>query len=244
MGVALGIIGVAMGAIGTGLQYSASMSAARTQEQFSNLNAMAGMQQATQQANQQMLQSELQSAQSQTAQRSATENAEAARNQSELERRMAQEDIRRSHEDFRRKFAAMSAQAGGSGVDVGTMSPLENLFRASEEQMAIESDMNFVANNSRTESMRRAAAINLGGRVEGLNASLFTLQGESQLAEGRMRAAQARLDGLAGRAQAQGMRNQAFGAAVSGIASTAFSGAQLWQNRPGYTARTARPSTR
>src|SRR5689334_8276302 len=100
MGVAGTIISLAFSAIGTGLQYSAQMSAAKTQETFAMLNAQAGAQQATQQANQLALQSQLQAAQSAAAQRTAQENANAMRDQVEQDSMAAQENLRRSREEF------------------------------------------------------------------------------------------------------------------------------------------------
>jgi len=228
MGVA-GTIGIILSAVGSGLSYSAQMSAARTHEQFSLLNAEAGVQQATQQANLAALQSQLQGAKSDAAARAAADNANAVREQTEVESRVAQENIRRGRDEFARKLAVANAQAAGSGVDVSTGSPLDLLIKASDDQDMLEAEQQWYVGIGRDRGMRQAAAVELGGRVEGLNAALYDIEGQAALAEGRMRASQARLGGLAGQATADGMRGQAIGGLFGSLGNLGIQGAQLWE---------------
>jgi hypothetical protein len=227
----LAIGGLLLGGIGTGVQYSAQMDAARTQEQFSLLNAQAGVQQATQQANMAAMQAQLQQVQSQTAQAAAQDNANTARQQTESEAAQAQENARRQREEFARALAAQNAQVAGSGVNVATGSPLDFLLNASEQQRQVEADTQWGIENERRAGYRKAAGIALGGRVEGLNADLYALDSMAALQQGQMGAAQARLNGLAGQAQAQGMRSGALGSLFGGIGGLTYQGATLWKNR-------------
>jgi hypothetical protein len=231
MGPVVGTIGLILGAVGTGLSYSAQMSAASTQETFSLLNAQAGVQQATQQANMAALQSQLQSAQADTARRAAEDNAAAMRSRVESDSAQAQENLRRDREEFARKLAAARAQSAGSGVDVTSGSPLDMLLAASEEQAQLEAEQQWQIGNLRSRGFRQAAAVALGGRVEGLNSSLYLLEGEAAQAEGRMRATQARLGGMAGQAQASGQRAAAFGSLFDSLGASAGQAYDLWQYR-------------
>jgi hypothetical protein len=235
----LAFIGLALSAIGSGLQYSASMSAARTQETFSLLNAQAGMQQATQQANMASLQAQLQSAQAQTQQAAAQDNAEAMRQQTDAETAAAEENIRRQRDEFSRGLAAEIAQSSGSSVTFGKGSLFDLLNNASDAAEQGVQDQQGIIQNQAYRGYRQAAATALGGRVEGLNASLYQLDAMAALQEGRMRSVQAQLGGMAGQAQAQGMRSQAFGSLISQGGSLALQGATLWKNRATTVPRTA-----
>lgn len=158
LGPVIGTIGLIVGAVGAGLQYSALMSAARTQRQFALLNAQAGVQQATQQANMAALQSQLHSTQADTARRAAEDSATAIRSQVETERAVAQENIRRDCDEFARKLAATRAQAGGSGVDVTAGSPLDLLLKASEDEDLLAAEQHWHAGTRRDLGFRQAAA--------------------------------------------------------------------------------------
>jgi hypothetical protein len=237
MGPALGFISLALSAVGAGLQYSASMSAAKTQETFSLLNAQAGMQQATQQANMASLQSQLQSAQARAKQAAAQDNADAMRRQTDAETAAAQENLRREHDDFLRALSSHIAQGAGSGTDVMTASPLRFLIDKSQAEHDGNQGKQWGIQNNRDQGYRQAAAIALGGRVEGLNSDLYQLDSMAAIQEGRMRSVQAQLGGLAGQAQADGMRASAFGGLVGQLGSIGYQGATLWQNRTTTAAR-------
>ena len=195
------------------------------------LNAQAGAQQATLQANQAALQAGLQSAQYSAEQRTAAENAAAMRDQVEVESRVAQENLRRSRDEFTRKLAAARADMAGSGVNVATGSPLEMMIEASKQQSQLEAEQRWQDETARRAGFRKAAGVALGGRVAGLNSTLATLQGDAALAEGRTRATQARLEGLAGRAQAAGMRGTALGGLFGSITNSASQYQQFRRNQ-------------
>lgn len=209
--------------VGTGVSYAASRSAANTQETFSKLNAMAGMQEAQQQSQMAAMQSTLQETQAQVAQQSAQENAEALRQQAEVDAQIQNENIRRKRDDFAMQLAQATAQAGSSGAVIAAGSPLDMLVNAAAMENQEEQTARYGINAGRQAAMREAAGVAIGGRIQGLNASIFNLEGLASLAAGRTAAAQARLGGYAGAAQAGGMRSQAFGGLISGVGGAASS---------------------
>lgn len=240
---ALPLIALAVTGVGAGLQYSAQMSAARTAEQFSMLNAQAGIQQAEQQGALAAIQSQLQAATAQTQARAAAETAMSEREQAELDAKMGVENIRRGRDEFLRELAAANAQAGGSGAVLATGSPLEVLMAAADTEQQMEQDSLYSVNAGRVAGFRKAAGTALQGRVSGMNSSLYQIEALASVAEARFAASQARLGGLAGAAQATGMRRAAFGGLISGIGSAAGSfvksSANAW-GRPKSSAYTPR----
>lgn len=187
------------------------MSAASTQATFSQLNATAGAQQATQQASLGAMQANLQSVQAQNAQSAAQNNAIATRQQADQDAQIAQENVRRNRDEFTRQLAQATAAQGGSGAVLATGSPLDLLMNAADKEQQQEQDAQFGINAGRAAGYRAAAGEALGGRAQGINASLYQLDALSAIETGRMGAAQAQLGGLAGQAQASGMQASAFG---------------------------------
>jgi hypothetical protein len=233
MGAALPVIGLALGAVGTGLSYFSQMNAAKSAETFSMLNAQAGVQAAQQQGAIASLQAQLQATQAETAERAANDTADAARAAAESDAAVAQENIRRIRDEFTRALAEATAQAGGSGAVITTGSPLDYLVTAADQEAQEERTATWVMGTARQRAYREASAIELGGKVQGMNASLFQLESLSAIQQGRTGAAQARLGGLAGRAQAGGMRSAAFGGLIGGAASTvnAFAATPYYRRR-------------
>ncbi len=215
------IVALALGGLGAGLQYAAQMDAANTQSTIATLNAQAGVAQATQQGNITSLQAQLQQEQAKTAQRAAFENAEAMRQEADLETKIGLENTRRQRDEFRRGLAQAIAQQGGSGATLMTGSPLDLLIAAADEEQQIELDNLYGINAARTKGFREAAGVELGGRVEGLNATLYGLDSMAALAQGRAQASQARIDGLLGQSKASGMRLGAFGNLIGNSAGLA-----------------------
>lgn len=233
MGVETIIYGIALAAsaVGAGMSYSAQVKAADSQSQFSYLNAQAGAQSARLQGRQQMLQASIQAAAAQAQARSASNNATAIQEQTEAESRIAQENIRRSRYEFSRTLGALRASAGDSGVLETTGSPLDFLVKASEDQQLLESEMRWQDEGNRRAGFRKAAIEKSGASQLGLNASLFTIQGQADMAASKVAASQARMNGLAGMAEAQGMRAGATAGLISGIGSTTSSAFNMYQNR-------------
>ncbi len=228
-------LGAIVGIAGTGISYFSQRSAANTQAQFSALNAQAGVQQATQNASVQSLQAQLQATQQQTQQQSAFETADAQRQQAEMDAKMGIENNRRGRDEFLRALASAQAQQGASGAILAEGSPIDVLMAAADTEDQQELGNQWQINAGRTAGFRQAANTELAGRGAGMNASLYQLQSLSAVQEGRDRAAQARLEGFAGQATAQGMRNSALGGLFSGVASTISSSINPWGTPKGYT---------
>ena len=210
-------IGAVLGAVGTGISFVSQMSAAKTQAQFSALNAQAGIQSATQQASVASLQSQIQANQAATAQKAAYENADALRAQAEQDAAIGQQNIRRNRDEFQRQLAQATAAQGGSGAVIAAGSPLDLLVNAADTEAQDEAWSGYGVNTARNAAYREAAGVQLGGRVQGMNSSLYQLESLSAIQEGRAAASQARITGLQGQAAAAGMRSQAFGGLLGGI---------------------------
>lgn len=227
----LAIVSIGVAAAGAGMSYSAQTSAARTQSTFALLNAQAQSQAARQQGRQQMLSAEIQAAAARAQQASQANNAAAMVEQVEANSRIASENIRRSREEFARTLGAMRAGASESGVLETTGSPLDFLVKASEDQQLYEAEQRWADEGARRQGFRAAAIERSGAAQSGLNAALYTIDGAAALAAGRLGASQARLNGYAGLAAADGMRTQAAAGLVSNIGSTSLSAYQMYQNR-------------
>lgn len=233
MGVETIIYGIALAvsAVGAGMSYSAQTSAAKSQSQFSLLNAQAGAQAARLQGRQQMLSAQIQAAAAGAQARSAANNAVAIREQTEMESRVAQENIRRSRDEWSRTLAGLRSQAGDSGVLETTGSPLDFLVKAAEDQQLMESEMRWQDETNRRAGFRKAAIEKAGGLKLGLDSSLYTIQGQANLAASKVNASQAIMNGYAGQAEAAGLRAGATSGLISNIGSTSMSAYTMYQNR-------------
>lgn len=240
MGPAISIIGLALGAAGTGLSYVSQMNAANTQATFSQLNAQAGAQQATQQASIAAMQANLHGVQSTNAQNAAQNNALATRQQADQDAAIGQANARRNRDEFTRQLAQVTAAQGGSGAILSTGSPLDLLMNAADKENQQQQDSQYGINAARTAGYRQAAGESLGAQAQGINASLFQLDALSDVEAGRMGAVQAQLGGLAGQATAAGMRSQAFGGLIGGLGGnlSAYANSPLspWRPKPAYLA--------
>lgn len=227
----IGVLSLAASGVGTYLSYNAQNSAANTQSQFALLNAQSGAQAARLQGRQQMLSAQIQAASAGAQARTAAINAIAIQEQTEQESRIAQGNIRRSRDEFARTLGALRAQAGDSGVLETTGSPLDFLVAASEDQQLMESEMRWQDEGNRRAGFRKAAIERNSGKQLGLNASLFAIQGQADLAASRVAASQARMNGYAGQAEAAGMRSSATAGLISGAANLGSSAFTMYQNR-------------
>lgn len=219
------------GGVGGYMSYSAQNAAANTQSQFGLLNAQAAAQAARLQGRQSLLSANIQSAGARAAAASAANNAVAIQSQTEAESRTAQENIRRSRDEFARTLGKMRAGAGDSGVLETTGSPLDFLVKATEDQQLYEAEQRWQDEGNRRAGFRKAAIEAAGGRALGLNASLFQIQGQADLAAAKVRQSQATMGGYAAQAEASGMRAKAAAGLVSGIGDTGMSAFNLYQNR-------------
>ena len=236
IGPVLAGISILTTAVGGGLSYAAQMSGSRTASTFATLNAAAGLQQAQSQGRMAQLQAQMQAAKAMAEQKSAMNNAQAIREQTDMETKVAQENIRKSRDVFNETLANKRAQGAGSGVSDATGSPLQLLVTASEDQAMYEAEQRWADENNRRLGYRRAQVEEHQGALQGLNASLYQLDGMAALAESKMKASQVRLNEFGALGQASGMRNQALGGLIGSIGSIANMGVQMYQMRTPRTA--------
>jgi len=235
----IGVMGLITTAVGGVMSYQAQSAAAKTQSHFGLLNAQAGAQAARLQGRQAQLQSSIQAAAAKAQAATAANNAASIEQQTEAESRIAQENIRRSRDEFSRTLGAMRASASDSGVLETTGSPLDFLVKASEDQQLYESEQRWQDENNRRAGFRKAQVERLSGTGMALNASLFGIQGQAELAAAKVRASQATMGGYAAQAEAAGTRASATAGLVSNFGSTGMSAYNLYQNR---TPRKAAPA--
>jgi hypothetical protein len=218
-------------AVGAGMSYSASLDAAKTQSTFGLLNAQAGAQAARLQGRQAQLQSSIQAAGAKAQAATAANNAISIEKQTEAESRIAQENIRRSRQEFSNTFGKMRAGASASGVLETTGSPLDFLVKASEDQQLYEAEQRWQDENNRRGGFRKAQVERMSGTGMALNASLFDIQGQAELAAAKVRATQATMGGYAAQAEAAGTRSAATAGLVSNLGDTGMSAYNMYQNR-------------
>lgn len=228
---AVAVISLVVGVTGSVMSYQASNAAAKSQSQFSLLNAQAGAQAARLQGRQAMLGAEVQAAGARAQSASAANNAAALQEQTEAESRTTSENIRRSRDEFSRTLGAMRAGIGDSGVLETTGSPLDFLVKASEDEQLYESELRWQDENNRRAGYRKAAIEKSQSNQLGLNASLFQIQGAADQAAGRIAASRATMAGYEGIAVAQGMNAGATASLISNIGSNTQSAYNMYQNR-------------
>ena len=221
------------------MSYAAQQAAAKTQSTFGLLNAQAGAQAATLQGRQAQLQSNIQAASARAQAATAANNAVGIERQTEAESRIAQENIRRSRQEFSSTLGRMRAGSSDSGVLETTGSPLDFLVKASEDQQLYESEQRWADENNRRLGFRKAEIERASGRGMALNASLFTMQGQAEVAAAKLRASQATMGGYAAQAEAAGTRSAATAGLISSFGNLGMSAYNMYQN---YTPRTPRPA--
>lgn len=234
-GTIIAVISLVVGAVGAGVSYSAQQSAAKSQSLFATLNAQSGLQQTQAQGRAAALQANLAAAKADAAQKSANNNAQAIREQTEMESRVNQENIRKSREKFRHDLSANRAALGSSGIVDTTGSPLDLLVNAAEDQSLFESEQRWSDENNRRKGFRLALAEEYQGRAQGLNSALYQLDAAASLANSRMEQSQIRLNKFSQLASARGASLSATGGLISNIGGLAGNAYGMYQRTPTRT---------
>lgn len=215
MATTVAVLGLVLGAVGAGVSYSASMSAAKDQSTFASLNAMSGLQQTRLQGESAALQAQMRQANAEAQQRSANNNATSMREQADAENRIAQENIRKGRIQFQHLLGQQRANRASSGVVDTTGSPLDILVSASEDQAQLETEQRWGAENQRRKGWRQAQIEQNQGNAFGVNAGLYALEGMAARADAAARGTQVRLNEFSQLASARGAAMSATGGAIS-----------------------------
>lgn len=222
MGPALPIIGLALGAIGTGVSVYSQAEAARTQSQFAQLNANAAQVQAAMQAQQASSQAAISAQQATNQQRAGEAQAAAFRDEAEQATRVAQINIGRQMEEQARVRSMMQAKQGASGAIVGQGSQLDILIESAELSAQQNAEAIYQANNQRRQLYRQAEGAQIGADTASLQSGIELMQGQARASAYRSQGVQAQIRGLAGVDAARGASMGALGGAVSGFGGLAF----------------------
>jgi hypothetical protein len=159
-----GLIVGAISLVGAGLQYSASTSAAKSNDTIALANSMAATAAANREGQANAAQAQLAAIQHGKEQEAANANAKGMREQADAESRAAQENIRRGRADFQRTLAAQRAAVASRGIVDTTGSPLELLVKAAGDQQLAEEESRFADEISRRAGYRSADIEEVRGR--------------------------------------------------------------------------------
>lgn len=231
MAAVIPIIGLALGAIGTGISYYGQQQAAKTQAQFAMLNAQAQQAQAQQQGSIARAQASMQAAQTQQQQKLAEINAQTLRGEADAATRAAQVNIERQRDDQRRFRSMLTARGGASGTVVGQGSQMDILMQTVELQTLENAEYAYQTEAQRRALYRQAEGARLGAEQSGIQAGLDIMEGEARASAYRAQGVQAQLQGLGAVASARGASISALGAAAQGFGQLGFQAYNL--NRQG-----------
>lgn len=218
----LSVIGLALGALGTGVSYYSQQEAAKTQQQFAVLNAQAAQVQASMQAQQATSQAALSAQQARNQQKAGEVQAAALRDEAEQATRVAQLNIGRQMEEQARVRSMMQAKQGASGAIVGQGSQLDILIESAQLAAQQNAESIYQVNNQRRQLYRQAEGAQLGADTNSLQAGIELMQGEARASAYRAQGVQAQIRGLAGVDAARGASMGALGGAVAGFGGLAF----------------------
>lgn len=230
------IASLVIAAVGTGVQYSAAQSAAKTQSTFNALNASSQAAQASMQARLASAQAALTAQESANQQAAGLANAGALKLEAEQSARESQINIARQMEEQRQFQSMLRAKGGSSGTVMGG-SQLDRLARSAELQAIQNGEAQYQTVQQQRQLFREAQGQELGAEYAGIQSDIDLMTGQAQASAYRAQGAQARIQGLAGVSAARGASLAALGGAItgfSGVASSAYSmqrmGAFRWGN--------------
>ena len=234
-------VAIGLSAVGAGLSYVATTSAASQQSQLALLNAQAQTQAATQQGQLGAMQASINQTLAEKDAAAAEANARVLEQQAALGTDAAQSNVKKTREDYARILAAQRVQAAKAGVADTTGSPLELLMQTAVREQNAADQIRY-----EDEVNRRGL---FGGAVEARNQGVLArIQGlsqQSQAAGARGNAAaaiaQAKLEMYSQRASADGLRGQAFGGLLSSAGGLALQAGSYFRASPGNSFRASAP---
>lgn len=232
MPTTLGIISVAIGAVGAGVSYASAQSAAKTQDQLALLNAQAQTQSINQAGQVNQMQAAINTRLAQADKRAADENARAMAQSAELATTQSREETRRSREEAARFASMQRASLAKGGFADTTGSPLALLADTAEKAQQEADRQRFMDEQARREAFRAVSIQKNQGVLAGLNVSSQRLSGLAAAQNATTAAAQARMNYYAQKATASAARTAAGGSLLSSAGGLAYQGYNLYQNAP------------
>jgi hypothetical protein len=236
----IGIAAVAVSAVGVGMSYSASHSAAEQQNRLALLNAQAQTQGARQEGQLGMMQAKLNADLSARDQQAADEMAKNLELQAAMGSKSAENDIRKSRTDYERLIASQRVQAAKAGVLDTSGSPLELLVRTSERSQQEAEALRYQDEINRRGLFNQATVSRNQGIMAGIQGMSAMSAGYGAQGRAAQGVAQANLNLYSSRASSQAMRNQATSSLIAGAGNLAQQSYSNFRPTPSSGATSAR----
>lgn len=217
--------------IGAGMQYSASQSAAKSQEAIATVNARNANEAARQQFDLTMLNNDMEA--KRTEQQAALQRLQGANLDAEadLADKAAMQNAAKSREEMARFRAIQRARIAGSGV-VESGTPLDALAEsAADMELALSSGFYQDAQQGR-ELRYEAGLAKSGASLLQTDAATIRAKGGFAKAGYTAQVSQNNVERLAGMAQARNTRLQGVASLISSAGSMASTGYSTYQNKP------------
>jgi hypothetical protein len=228
--MSLGIVGLALGAIGTGIQVYSGIQASKTQETYARLNAQSQLAQSQMASRLATAQAGFESQKSLNEQNSAIQNAAALASEAGNREKADRLNAERLRQDQLRFRSLMLAGQGKTGTVADTGSQLDILLNAAELQALETAENHYQGEIERRKIARERENVLAGGRYAGIQSDIDIMEGESRASGYRAQGVQAQIQGLAGIGAARGAMWQSIGSGVGDLSGLAWRGYQLRQS--------------
>lgn len=214
----IALASLALGAVGTGLNFYGQQQAAASQEQFALLNAQANLESTNMQSRLAMARAQMEQTQANLERSTQEINAQAIRGEADAKTRAAVANAARERQDQEEWNARLRAKFAKSGAIDTTGSPLALLEQAAErEHMAIAEGM-YQGELERRQLFYNARETDRGATFAGIQGNLRYLEGLGQASAFRAQGYQGTLDSMGTVATARASRSAAVGGLIGGIA--------------------------
>ncbi|MEN3940670.1 hypothetical protein WJU23_05195 [Prosthecobacter sp. SYSU 5D2] len=228
----LGIASLLIGAVGTGLSYASSVSAAKTQDKIAGVNAANQVLAINQQRETAGMQSRINQQMAANERAALERNAVALEDQAEAVSAANRENTRRTRQDYQRFLATQRAQIGASGVSDATGSPLSLLSATAEEEQRAADEIRFQDEGQRRSLFREADNQRIAGDMAKMQITGYQIQAGAARQAASTALAQSRLDLMSANAASNGMRNQAIGGLFSSVGGLTGQAYDMYRRTP------------
>lgn len=228
----LGIASLLVTAVGAGLSYASSVSAANTQDKIAGANAANQVQAIAQQREAASMQSRINAQMAANERAAFDRNATALEQQAEAVSAANRENTRRTRQDYQRHIGALRAQLGANGVADASESPLALLSQVAQQEQQAADEIRFTDEGQRRNLFREADNQRISGDMAKLQITGYQLQAGAAKQAAANALAQSRLDLMSANAASNGMRNQAIGGLFSSIGGLTGQAYDMYRRTP------------
>ncbi len=225
----LAVVSLAASAIGTGLSYVSSMNAAKTQETLALANAQNQRQAIEQEGQINLMQASLNATLAQKDKEAADAEGRAIGAQSELLTRTSIEATRRGREEAGQAAAQQVASLAKAGFSDTTGSPLSLLADTAEKEQRGADAIRFEDEQQRREAIRQQQMAANQSTLAGLKSGEQKLYGMASQQKALRDQSANKLNYLAQKANAAGIRSKAAGSLIGGLGNLSYQGYQMFK---------------